>query len=215
MTDGPALEPVVTYVEAPQGMLGPNSVTFEVRCFIVPAADGVVVVDTGPPGTADAIEEALGRVGAGWPDVTDVVLTHHHVDHVGDLAEVGSRAPRAVLWAGKRDVPLIHLEGDRVIRPISEGDRVRDLVVLETPGHTAGHISVVDETRSLVLVGDAVGSVSRGLSFGPAAFTADPARARASVERLATLLVERFVFSHGAEIPDPSEAIKDLLRSSG
>ena len=215
MTDGPALEPVVTYVEAPEGMLGPNSVTFEVRCFIVPAADGVVVVDTGSPGTADAMGEALGRVGAGWSDVTDVVLTHHHFDHVGDLAEVGSRAPRAVLWAGKRDLPLIHLDVDRVIRPISEGDCVRDLVVLETPGHTAGHISLVDETRSLVLVGDAVGSVSGALSFGPAAFTADPAQARASVERLAALVVVRFVFSHGAEIPDPHEAIKDLLRSSG
>ena len=62
---------------------------------------------------------------------------------------------------------------------------------------------------------DAVGNVGEALSFGPPAFTADPEQARASLERLAGLDVERFVFSHGAEVNDPHTAIGHLLGSPG
>ena len=136
------------------------------------------------PGTLGAIGSALGRIGAGWSDVTDVVLTHSHFDHVGGLAETAMSAPKAALWAGRLDVPAIRLEGRRVVRPLSEGHRVRDLVVLNSPGHTPGHISLLHESASLVLVGDLVGSIDGRLTFGPPAFTADRERSRASLARM-------------------------------
>lgn len=71
-----------------------------------------------------------------------------------------------------------------MVKRLSDGDRVRDLVVLATPGHTNGHVSLLDEEGSLVLVGDVVGRDADGVSFRPTAFTADPVRARASSSRL-------------------------------
>ncbi len=81
------VEPVVTQLQLPPGMAVPDPVTIEVRCFVVVGTGGVVLVDTGPPGTGAAIGEALARVGAAWSDVTDIVLTHRHFDHVRGLAE--------------------------------------------------------------------------------------------------------------------------------
>jgi len=209
-----SIEPVVTASQVPAGVLGPEAVTIEVRCFVVPGANGIVVVDTGIPGTAGAIEAALDRVGARWSDVTDIVLTHAHFDHVGGLSEAVIRAPQATLRAGALDLPDIRLDGDRAIRPLVEGDRVRDLLVLDTPGHTPGHISLFHDAASLVLIGDLVGSVDGKLLFGPPAFTADAGRSRASLERVVGLGVERLVFSHGAEVTDPNGAVADLLRAA-
>jgi len=209
-----AFQPVITHVEVPAGMLGPDPARLEVRCFIVPRPDGVVLVDVGPPSTGNEIEAALGQVGATWSDVSDIVLTHAHFDHVGGLDEVAEHAQQAVVWAGAADLSEIRLDG-HALDPLTEGDRVRDVVILETPGHTPGHLSLLDEANSLILVGDAVGNVGEALSFGPPAFTADPEQARASLERLAGLDVERFVFSHGAEVNDPRSAIGHLLGSAG
>ena len=66
----PTVEPVVTQVPVPPGMLGPDPVSFEVRCFIVAEAGRVVLVDTCTPGSSEAIGGALARLGAAWSDVT-------------------------------------------------------------------------------------------------------------------------------------------------
>ncbi len=87
------IEPVVMDVHFPAGVAGPNPLDFDVRCFLVPRASGLVLVDTAMPGSAALIEAALDRLGAGWTDISDVVLTHHHPDHVGGLTEVMARSP--------------------------------------------------------------------------------------------------------------------------
>jgi glyoxylase-like metal-dependent hydrolase (beta-lactamase superfamily II) len=195
----------------PAGILGREPATIEVRCFVVPGASGIVLVDAGVPGTAEAIEAALGRVGARWSDVADIVLTHSHFDHVGGLGEAVVRAHQATVWAGALDIPAIPVDGGHVIRSLVEGDRVRDLMVLDTPGHTPGHISLLHEAASLVLMGDLVGSVDGELTFGPRAFTADAVASRASLARVVTLGVDRLVFSHGAEVADPNGAVTGLV----
>lgn len=210
----PAVEPVVTSFRLPAGILGPDPETIEVRCFLVPDSGGIVLVDAGVPGASDAIAGALRRIGAGWSDVTDIVLTHSHFDHVGGLAEVVMRTPEATIWAGALDIPAIPLVDGRAIGPLREGDRVRDLSVLETPGHTPGHISLLLDTASLVLVGDLVGSLDGALTFGPSQFTADAVLSGRSLERVVGLDMERLVFSHGAEVPDPNAAADKLLREA-
>jgi len=205
------IEAVVIATQIPAGVLGPAPVDHEVRCFLVAGATGIVLIDAGVPGTADEIDAALQRLGRGWPDVSDIVLTHHHFDHTGGLHEVVRRARRATVSAGAREVHLIDLERDGVVRPLSEGDHVGDLVVLDTPGHTAGHISLLYESLSVVFVGDLVGSVEGALSFGPAAFTADPAESRRSLARVVELGTERIVFSHGPEVADAHRLVRELL----
>jgi glyoxylase-like metal-dependent hydrolase (beta-lactamase superfamily II) len=209
------VEPIVTEMQVPAGMLGPDPVAIDTRCFLVSHTEGVILIDVGPPGSLQAIDEALVRIGAALSDVSDVVLTHSHIDHTGGLADVIDRVPGVVIRAGAGDVGDIHLldGGDVSVVPSREGDRVRDLEVIETPGHTPGHISLLDRASSLLIAGDAVGNDRGALSFGPPAFTSDMAQARSSLERVESLALDRVLFAHGPEVEDPSAAIRDLLES--
>jgi glyoxylase-like metal-dependent hydrolase (beta-lactamase superfamily II) len=205
------VETAVTELQIPPAMLGPEAVTSDVRCFVVPHADGAVLVDTGPPGNAATIEAVLSRAAASWSDVSDIVLTHSHLDHVGSLAEVVALARSATLWAGSHDAREIGRGVEAVTHPLADGDEVRDLTVVETPGHTPGHISMLHEAASLLLIGDLVGSMDGRLTLGPPQFTANPAGRDASLARVLGLDVDRILFSHGAEIAEPRAAIREIL----
>jgi glyoxylase-like metal-dependent hydrolase (beta-lactamase superfamily II) len=210
----PIVEPVITEVQVPPGMLGPDPVTFEVRCFVVVGADGIVLVDTGTPGSSEAIGRTVAAVGAAWTDVTDIVLTHSHFDHTGGLAESAQLASRADVWAGAEDVSEIPIIGGRAIRSPAPGDRLGDLRVFHTPGHTPGHVSLFHEGLSLLIIGDLIGSNDGALSLGPAAFTADPDRCLRSLRQMLDLKPDRIMFSHGNEVSDPTSAIRDILDAS-
>jgi glyoxylase-like metal-dependent hydrolase (beta-lactamase superfamily II) len=208
------VEPVVTQVHVPPGMLGPEPVSFEVRCFVVADAGGVVLIDTCTPGSTEAIDAALTKPGAAWSDVTDVVLTHSHFDHTGGLTESAELASGATVWAGAQDAPEIPTVGGRAVRRLAESDRVGNMRVLHTPGHTPGHVSLLHEAASILFIGDLVGSADGALTFGPSAFTADPALSRQSLQRVVDLQPDRILFSHGGEVSDPGAAIRQLLDRS-
>ena len=120
----PIVEPVITEVQVPPGMLGPDPATFEVRSFVVVGAGGIVLVDTGTPGSGEAIGSTLAALGANWTDVTDIVLTHSHFDHTGGLAESAELASQADVWAGAEDVSEIPPVGGRSVRSLAQGDPI-------------------------------------------------------------------------------------------
>jgi Metallo-beta-lactamase superfamily len=62
---GPGLD-----LPMPAGVLGPDPVTSNVYCFLVPHESGVLLVDTGTPGSDTAPAAALTQIGASWGDVT-------------------------------------------------------------------------------------------------------------------------------------------------
>jgi glyoxylase-like metal-dependent hydrolase (beta-lactamase superfamily II) len=205
----PPVEPVVMDLQLPAGAAGPTEVSIDVRCFVVPYSEGIVLVDTGVSGSQDGIGAALDNIGASWGDVSDVVLTHWHPDHVGGLAEAAARAPSARVWAGLEDQSQIPWDE---LQTLGEGDLVRDLRVLKTPGHTPGHLSLVHDEASLLFVGDCVGTAGPGgLARGPEMFTADPEEAERSLRRLAEVQTQRVLFSHGPEISDPLQALRTLV----
>jgi glyoxylase-like metal-dependent hydrolase (beta-lactamase superfamily II) len=205
---------IIRLVDLPAGVAGPEPVSFEVRCFVVPSGSGIALVDAALPGTVGEIERSIAGLGGSWSDVVDVIVTHGHFDHVAGLAELVGRCPTARLWAGVDDLAEVENASGRAVQAAVDLDRIGDLTVLETPGHTAGHISLLHETASLLLIGDLVG-VQRGqLDFGPPAFTADPDRNRASLARVVELGVDRILFSHGPEISQPSDQIRTFLAAS-
>jgi hydroxyacylglutathione hydrolase len=110
---------------------------------------------------ARAIETALAE--AGWR-LTDILVTHHHGDHTAGIPELKAKYHcRVTAPAGERspiaDVDVRVRDGDVV--------KVGSLVgkVLETPGHTAGHIAYWFEKESLAFVGDTLFSIGCGRLF--------------------------------------------------
>lgn len=175
---------------------------FDVRCFLVPHADGIALVDTGLPGSAVEIGIALDSIGATWADVSDILLSHHHPDHVGGLPGVVELAPHAVVWG---NAPLS-------VRALADGEVVRGLRVISTPGHTAGHVSFLHST-GILLVGDLVGSHDGHLERAPAAFTADATQAEHSIQKIARIDATRILFAHGGEVTEPRQKLQALRDS--
>jgi hydroxyacylglutathione hydrolase len=126
---------------------------------------GVLVHDPASGATAaiDApeaapVEAALRETG--WK-LTDILVTHHHADHTGGIAELKQkhkcRVVAPLAEAGK--IPLV----DETVR---EGDKAKvgNLVsnVIETPGHTAGHITYWFHGDKLAFAGDTLFSIGCG-----------------------------------------------------
>jgi len=107
---------------------------------------------------AAPVETALKTTG--WL-LSDILVTHHHADHTGGIAELKERyGCRVVAPRGEAArIPLV----DATVR---EDDEVRVGAlrgrVLETPGHTAGHISYFFPADKLAFVGDTLFSIGCG-----------------------------------------------------
>ena len=59
--------------------------------YLVEADDGVLLVDTGLPRSRDVLTTALSRIGKSVQDITAIVLTHGHFDHVGTAERLRNR----------------------------------------------------------------------------------------------------------------------------
>ena len=127
-----------------------------VSAYVLVRGGQAVVVDTGVGGSAGAIEDLLVEVGLDWSAVGHLILTHRHNDHIGSAAEVMEAAPDAAAYAGAEDIAAISVP--RPLTPVGDGDRVFDLQIVTTPGHTPGSISVYDAVSGLLVAGDALGT---------------------------------------------------------
>ncbi|WP_310533733.1 MBL fold metallo-hydrolase [Novosphingobium sp.] len=77
-----------------------------VNVYILETAEGLVVLDTGFPGRASKILDAVGSLGKTPADVKHIVLTHCHPDHIGSAAAL-KRETRATVWAHPLDAPMM------------------------------------------------------------------------------------------------------------
>lgn len=139
------------------------------------------------PGDADAIARALE---AHQLELTAILTTHHHADHVGGVRELARQ------W----DVPVFAPHNDQIpgaTQLLSQGDRVElaqpavSFTVLDVPGHTRGHIAYVRETPGAhwVFVGDTLFAGGCGRLF-----EGTPATMAASLAKLAALPEDTLVF---------------------
>ncbi len=201
---------------------GPFSEPMPIHCWAIEHDGRLLLIDSGE--TAEArnipfarmeispaqeLPGAMAAAGLELAALDEVVLTHHHGDHVDGLVHV--RAPvrihdrelsftrevfptimrrvlRQPLPAGFSPVPFA-LDGGPFgafanSRSLSPDGRI---VAVATPGHTPGHISVIcvdDEGRHVMLAGDATDSLEQLLSRRADAVGPDPAVHVATLETI-------------------------------
>jgi hydroxyacylglutathione hydrolase len=126
---------------------------------------GVLVRDpaTGATAAIDApeafpIEAALKKTG--WR-LTDILVTHHHADHTQGIGALKERHKCRVVAPRNEAKRIAHVD-----ETVGEGDRVRvgslEGHVIDTPGHTAGHISYFFPADKIAFVGDTLFSIGCG-----------------------------------------------------
>jgi hydroxyacylglutathione hydrolase len=161
-------------------------------------------------------------------------LTHAHPDHQGSSHAI-CQALGVPLWCGDADAAAMETRGEvmarmprhwlsgsvgrlwtgpphSVSRRLRDGDQVGSFTVIETPGHTVGHISYWREADGLLVVGDVVCNLniytSRVMLREPERiFTLDPARNRLSARRLGALKPKLICFGHGPPLRDTSRFV--------
>jgi glyoxylase-like metal-dependent hydrolase (beta-lactamase superfamily II) len=186
-----------------------------------------VLIDAGgKPDKRRILKQLSGR------KVTAHALTHAHPDHQGASHAVCTEL-KIPFWVGEDDVdaaerpelirerqphkPLNRLmyamfagPGHKVDRALREGDEVAGFEVLDTPGHSAGHVSFWRESDRVLIAGDVINTAHpftliRGLREPLDTFTPDPAQNRRSIKRLAELEPALLLAGHGPPVRDPQK----------
>jgi hydroxyacylglutathione hydrolase len=120
-----------------------------------PESGATAAIDAPEAGPVEAALKATG-----WK-LTDILVTHHHADHTDGIIELKERHKcRVVAPAAEAEkIPAVDLsvrEGDKVTVGKLSGN------VIETPGHTTGHISYWFHADKVAFVGDTLFSIGCG-----------------------------------------------------
>ncbi|NND83672.1 MAG: MBL fold metallo-hydrolase [Acidimicrobiia bacterium] len=198
-----------------------------VRAWVIDGDAGVTLIDTGTPKKEGPIMAALASIGRSADDLSRIVITHSHVDHVGSLAAISAQAtaevvvPEADAAAVRGEesaptppmldrVPFLkpvfrRLPGAApasVDRTVTDGDTLPgDLTAIGTPGHTPGHTSYrLDRGDGVLFVGDAC--AHKGSEIVRGFFNAPRPDIDGSIRRLAEEEVGVACFAHSGVMRD-------------
>jgi glyoxylase-like metal-dependent hydrolase (beta-lactamase superfamily II) len=75
------------------------------NAYLIRNGSSLTLVDTGITGFAADIEKGLNALGANWSDIKTIFLTHAHVDHAGDLANIQKKT-NATTLVHRLDAPI-------------------------------------------------------------------------------------------------------------
>ncbi len=163
------------------------------------------------PGPTDAAHlERVWSDAAGRGGVAGIALTHRHLDHAGaaPLLRERSGAPlaagRASIAGGAFDEPGV--EGLEVDVLLADGDEYGPLRVLETPGHSADHLSFLFD--GVLFCGDTV--LGEGSVFIPPGGGSLGAYLE-SLMRLEALELTALCPGHGPVVNRPREKLREYL----
>lgn len=175
-------------------------------------------------------------------DVKAHALTHAHFDHQGS-SKLVCETLGVPFWVGERDAPaaedpqlirerqpdrlinrinyrLYGGPGHKVDRVLREGDEVAGFEVLDTPGHSAGHVAFWRESDRVLILGDVLTNMDTttglpGLHEPKRYYTPDPETNRRSARRLGPLEPSLVLFGHGAPLRDTRKFVDFCARLDG
>lgn len=211
-----------------------DGATVELHPVAVETESGLVLVDVGLPGAVPAVEDALAFHDHVIEDVTAVLLTHHDGDHAGAISGLLD-ATDALVFAHRDEAPFVDGRQHPVKTPVDAeryppgrvdveltGGAVLNtdagpMHVVETPGHSPGHVSMHLVDHDLLLAGDAlVADTGDGRLHGPKPeYTPNLDRAHDSLDRLASLEVEQTLCYHGGLVEAGTDRIRELADDTG
>jgi glyoxylase-like metal-dependent hydrolase (beta-lactamase superfamily II) len=198
----------------------------------------VTLVDAGTKRAPRRIVAGLAHIGVSPADVTRLVVTHAHPDHVGGLATMRGRTG-ATVSVHERDAAYVRegkgpvLDrtrlGGRLLRRNSGGpptpvddelvdgqvlDIAGGLRVLHTPGHTPGHVALLHEPTGVLVTGDSIWNMRGRMTWSVPMFCTDFAMSKETADVLGELDYQVAAFTHGPEIRDGArEAVRGFLRA--
>ena len=134
--------------------------SLDTNCYLIQSGEEIGVIDPGED--AEKLIEAIEAKGDEGVSLKFVLATHFHWDHVNAVDEL-LKEYGADFYIGEKDLQPLEESAEIEARPdstLAEGDEVKlgnnVLKVMETPGHSPGSISLLEEDEGLAFVGDLV-----------------------------------------------------------
>ncbi len=189
--------------------------------------DGLTLIDTGLPGSAALIADAICQAGHEPASVRRLVLTHFHADHIGSAADIAGWGEVEVL-AHHADAPFIRAAAAGPAPDLSDWERpIYEQVMSQLPAQTVippridreltdgDELGFGDGAIAMAVPGHTPGSVALYLPRHQVLFTGDAVarrqdgtvicgvfnvnrgQAAASLHLLATLDATVACFGHG------------------
>jgi glyoxylase-like metal-dependent hydrolase (beta-lactamase superfamily II) len=199
-----------------------------VNAYLIIDADGLTLIDTGMPGSDKKILEYISSIDHTPNDLKRIILTHSDIDHIGGLAALqaasGARTYANSIEAegiarGKSTRPLkgrgLRLMLFKLLMPMFKAksakidERLNDgqvlpilggLRVVNTFGHTPGHISLYSPSTGILFGGDSMRSSEDRLMPSPLINTWDQAKMLEAIKIQAALGAEIVCVGHGSVI---------------
>lgn len=194
--------------------------------YILLDPDGLTIIDAAMPRSEKKILDYLAGLGKSARDVKRILLTHSDIDHIGSLTPLhkatgartyASHIEAQAIAVGKASRPIKRALTPRrlllillspFLRPppfkvdeiLTEGQTLPvlgGLRVVETPGHTPGHISLYAPSAGILFCGDSMVTDAAGIHGSRPGLTWDEARARESERRQAALGARIVCSGHG------------------
>ena len=206
--------------------------------FLLADPDGFTLIDSGGPKKSKAVIAEIEATQHAVTDLKQIILTHCHSDHTGNVAELVARSQAKVL-AHQDDVPYIlgqqslptptllqklmfglmdrifplHIE--QVDRSVVDGDTIDalgGLKVIHAPGHTPGSIALYQPERKIMFFGDLLFN-ERKLKIAPKLFNVDTPRVADAVRQVITNDIDIAFFGHGEPYTEHAgEKIRQVLQ---
>jgi glyoxylase-like metal-dependent hydrolase (beta-lactamase superfamily II) len=205
-----------------------------VNSWLVREDDGLTLIDANIGGTADRILAKARDLGA---PITRIAITHAHPDHIGSLDALADRLPGVEVLISARDARLLagddskdphepdggKLRGMKVRTAptghLAPGERVGSLEVVAAPGHTPGHVALLDTRDRTLYCGDAYSTYIRVATSAelrlptplPSLATWHKPTELASARALRALDPARLAPGHGRLVEAPGAAMDAAL----